>query len=120
LWTPESGRHQPCAALTSISGGHKSAFNLEATIGLRIAGLVLQAVAFGALHVTGFPRGWVGVALATIYGLMMGAVRRRSGGMLAPWIAHVLTDVVIVGIILTFERPSVAAPATAAAWRVLH
>jgi uncharacterized protein len=62
------------------------------------------------------PRGWVGVGLATIYGLMMGVVRRRSGGMLAPWIAHVLTDVVIAGIILTFERPSVAAPATAAAW----
>ena len=46
---------------------------------------------------------------------MMGAVRRRSGGMLAPWIAHVLTDVAIAGIIL-----SVTAPATAAAWRVLH
>jgi hypothetical protein len=36
--------------------------------------------------------------------------------MLAPWIAHVLTDVAIAGIILTFERPSVGAPATAAAW----
>jgi hypothetical protein len=60
----------------------------------------------------------VGVGLATIYGLMMGVVRRRSGGLLAPWIAHVLTDVVIAGIVLTFERPSVTALATAAAWWV--
>ena len=93
---------------------------LETAIGLGMAALVLQAAAFGALHINGFPRGWVGVGLATIYGLMMGAVRRRSGGMLAPWIAHVLTDVVIAGIILTFERSSVAPPPTAAAWWVLR
>jgi membrane protease YdiL (CAAX protease family) len=79
---------------------------LEATIGLGIAALVLQAAAFGALHLNGFPRGWVGVGLAAIYGLMMGTVRRRSDGMLAPWIAHVLTDAVIAAIILTFEQPS--------------
>ena len=71
---------------------------LETTIGLGMSALVLQAAAFGALHINGFPRGWAGVGLATMYGLMMGAVRRRSGGMLAPWIAHVLTDIVIVGI----------------------
>lgn len=76
---------------------------LEAVLGAGIAALGLQAVAFGALHINGFPRGWVGVGLATVYGLMLGAVRRRSGGMLAPWIAHVLTDVVIASIVLMFE-----------------
>ncbi len=39
--------------------------------------------------------------LATIYGLMLGLVRRRSGGMLAPWSAHVGTDVALGSILLT-------------------
>ena len=63
-------------------------------------GIAVQAAAFGLLHYRGFPRGWSGVALATIYGLMLGALRRRSGGLLAPWLAHVAADVVIVGILL--------------------
>jgi membrane protease YdiL (CAAX protease family) len=79
---------------------------LEGTLGIGTTALCLQAAAFGAVHMRGgFPRGWIGVGLATVYGLMMGAIRRRSGGMLAPWIAHVLTDMVIASIILAFERP---------------
>lgn len=77
---------------------------LESTLGVGVPALVLQAAAFGALHIGGFPRGWLGVGLAFIYGLMMGAIRRRAGGLLAPWIGHVATDVVIVSIILAFER----------------
>jgi len=40
------------------------------------------------------------VALAAVYGLMLGAMRLRSGGLLAPWIAHVLTDLVIFVLIV--------------------
>jgi membrane protease YdiL (CAAX protease family) len=80
---------------------------LDSTLGPGIVALTLQATAFGALHIHGFPRGWVGVCLATIYGLMMGEIRRRSGGLLAPWLAHVLTDLVIPAIVLTMERPNV-------------
>jgi hypothetical protein len=79
---------------------------LEATLGVGLVALCLQAVAFGALHMNGFPRGWVGVGLAGIYGVMMGLLRRKSHGMLAPWLGHVLTDVVIASIILVFERPA--------------
>jgi hypothetical protein len=35
----------------------------------------------------------------------MGLIRRRGGGMFAPWIAHVFTDVVIAGIVLFLARP---------------
>ena len=63
---------------------------------------------FGALHVRGFPRGWAGVGLATIYGVMTGGIRRRSGGMLAPWVAHVFTDIVIAGIVVMVARPTMA------------
>jgi membrane protease YdiL (CAAX protease family) len=62
--------------------------------------LALQAVAFGTFHIEGFPRGWTGVALASVYGLLMGVIRRRAGGMLAACIAHVFTDIVIAGILI--------------------
>jgi membrane protease YdiL (CAAX protease family) len=81
---------------------------LDSALGQGIAALVLQAAAFGALHIQGFPRGWVGVGLAAIYGVLMGGIRRRSGGMLAPWVAHVLTDIVIAGIVVMVGRPNTA------------
>jgi hypothetical protein len=34
----------------------------------------------------------------------MGVLRRRAGGMFAPWIAHVCTDVVIVGMVVVLAR----------------
>jgi hypothetical protein len=75
--------------------------SLDATLGAGTGSVLLQAAVFGLVHIGGFPRGAVGVVLATIYGLMMGAVRRRSAGMLAPWIAHVCTDVAIGSILLS-------------------
>jgi hypothetical protein len=79
---------------------------LDSSLGPGFAALLLQALAFGAIHIRGFPRGWVGVGLACIYGLLMGVIRRRAGGMFAPWIAHVFTDVVIAGIVLFLARPN--------------
>lgn len=73
---------------------------LDATLGRGVAPVIIQAVAFGVLHIGGFPRGAVGVCLATVYGLMMGTVRRHSDGMLAPWIAHVGADIAIGAILL--------------------
>jgi len=60
---------------------------------------LLQAISFGLMHVHGFPRGAVGVVLAAVYGLMMGAIRLRASGLLAPWLAHTVTDVTIVAIV---------------------
>jgi membrane protease YdiL (CAAX protease family) len=76
---------------------------LDAAVGPGALALVIQAGAFGALHYGGFPRGAAGVALATTYGVMMGLVRRRARGMLAPWLAHILADV-CCGIILLATR----------------
>ena len=65
------------------------------------AALVLQAVAFAALHFrAGFPRGVFGVGLTFAYGLVLGELRRRAGGLIAPFFTHVLTDLVIVTIVL--------------------
>jgi membrane protease YdiL (CAAX protease family) len=81
---------------------------LDSSLGPGFAALLLQALAFGAIHINGFPRGWLGVGLASIYGLLMGAIRRRAGGMFAPWIAHVFTDIVIAGIVLFLAPPNEA------------
>lgn len=71
---------------------------LDAALGT--VSIVIQAIAFGALHIGGFPRGAAGVVLATIFGLMMGTIRRRTRGLLAPWVAHVLADVTIGAILI--------------------
>jgi membrane protease YdiL (CAAX protease family) len=62
--------------------------------------IVVQAVSFGAIHFTGFPGGIAGILLATVYGLMLGALAFRCKGLLAPCVAHVVADAVIFAIIL--------------------
>ncbi len=79
---------------------------LDRSLGPGFAALLLQAVAFGAIHIRGFPRGWLGVGLACIFGVLMGVIRRRAGGMFAPWITHVFTDVVIAGIVIFLAGPN--------------
>lgn len=60
----------------------------------------LQALAFAAAHYqVGFPNGKVGFAMVFVYGSMLGFLRVRSLGMLAPYVAHVAADYVI-GVVL--------------------
>ncbi len=66
---------------------------------LRLA-ILIQALSFGALHWAGFPSGWPGVALATIYGGMLGWLRHATGGLAAPIVAHILADVTIFLLVL--------------------
>ncbi len=62
--------------------------------------ILIQAWLFGAMHfLQGFPRGWWGLAMSAGYGIMLGILRRRSRGMLAPWAAHVSADIVIFSIL---------------------
>ena len=68
--------------------------------------LLLPAFAFGTGHINGFPRGWVGVGLATVYGFLMGVLRIRSRGIFAPWVGHVFTDVCIAVIVIAVARLS--------------
>ena len=77
---------------------------LDQSIGAGTLSLVGQAAAFGVFHIIGFPRGWIGVGLAFVFGIMMGLIRRLSGGLLAPWAAHVCTDVVVVSMVVFFAR----------------
>jgi len=67
--------------------------------------VLLQALAFGAIHIHGFPRGWTGVGLATVYGFLMGILRIQSKGLLVPWLGHALTDLVIGAMVVAAARP---------------
>jgi uncharacterized protein len=62
--------------------------------------LSLQAAGFGLLNLHGYPYGPAGVALTAAYGLLLGVLRVRSGGLLAGWITHILADSVIFLFIL--------------------
>lgn len=74
--------------------------SLEGAMGSRWGACVVQAVAFGLWHFLGFPGGWAGVGLAAIFAFMMGALKLTSGGMLAPWLGHVVADVTIFGLVV--------------------
>ncbi len=70
--------------------------SLDSTFGPSSVSVVVQALLFGAMHfLQGFPKGGWGLAMAVVYGIMLGWIRRRSRGMLAPWAAHVCADLVI-------------------------
>lgn len=64
-----------------------------------VVAVVLTACVFGASHWFGFPSGWSGVVLAGVYGFLLSVLRHVSGGLLLPWVAHVLADVTIVAIL---------------------
>jgi membrane protease YdiL (CAAX protease family) len=76
---------------------------LDSAVGPGTSSLVIQAVFFGWLHYSeiGFPKGLAGVAMASVYGLLLGYLRYRSQGMLAPWLAHAGTDIAVFTIVAT-------------------
>ena len=62
--------------------------------------LTVQAAFFGTAHFWGVPSGVIGAVLATIYGIMLGVIRMRAGGLLMVTITHVFADIVIFVILL--------------------
>lgn len=58
------------------------------------------AASFGLAHLHGTPSGWLGVAMAGFWGLLLTLLRLRTGGMLATYVAHVCADATIVALLL--------------------
>jgi len=78
---------------------------LDSAFGPHGMAVAIQAWLFGAMHYReGFPNGGWGLAMTCVYGIVLGTIRRRAQGMLAPWLVHVCADmvvfVILVGIIL--------------------
>lgn len=67
--------------------------------------IVLSNVLFGAVHVRGgFPRGKVGFVLVLFWGSALGLLKCVSGGMLQPYLIHVIADIVIFVLIYANRR----------------
>jgi membrane protease YdiL (CAAX protease family) len=80
---------------------------LDSALGPGVWALVIQAISFGAAHYrNGFPNGLVGAAMAAIFGIMLGIIRRKSKGILAGWLAHTVVDAAIFTMIVHFIRQS--------------
>ncbi len=77
---------------------------LDAAFGANYISLLLQAILFGTIHIHGVPGGNIGVVMASIYGLMLGSLKRLANGMLAPFVAHVFADIVIFSIIVIWVK----------------
>jgi membrane protease YdiL (CAAX protease family) len=72
----------------------------DSAFGPGVLSLLLQAGLFGALHfLQGFPKGAWGLGMAFAFGIMLGHIRRKSRGMVAPWLAHLCADLVIFAIL---------------------
>lgn len=87
------------AAEDSIWSGLLLTASEEARIPVWI-GLPLVAASFGLAHLHGTPSGLLGVAMAGFWGLLLGLLRVRTGGMLATYVAHVAADATIVFMLL--------------------
>lgn len=69
---------------------------LDSALGAGWRTIAIQAVAFAAGHyLSGFPNGALGFVMVLVYGVLLGLIRRRAAGLLAPWLAHVAADLVI-------------------------
>ncbi len=75
---------------------------LDGAVGTNYLSVILQAIPFGFIHITGVPGGWIGLCLATVYGLILGVIRRLAQGLFAPFVAHVCADLVIFSIVILF------------------
>lgn len=75
------------------SGLEKAFHNIAAVI-------ILQALFFGLCHYNGFPSGTAGAALSFVYGLLLGILKHRSKGLLAPAAAHIFADITIAVTVL--------------------
>jgi len=76
------------------------AFEAAAAVFPTFYAVVAQAIAFGTLHVAGFPSGVIGVGLALGYGLVLGTIRQITGGLRFPIIAHMAADATIAVLVV--------------------
>lgn len=73
--------------------------SLQTSIGPAVA-ILIQAVAFALLHVVGIPTGLIGALMAGSWAILLGVLRYRSLGILAPYVAHVAADLTIVAVMV--------------------
>ena len=59
----------------------------------------LQGLVFGSLHGAGVPQGWIGVIMASLYGIALGWIRQHSKGIGLCCAVHLSTDAMIFALL---------------------
>jgi uncharacterized protein len=76
------------------------AFAARMAIGLAI---FLQALGFSFEHMFFIPLQSLGMCLAFVFGMILGWLRHRTGGLGAPILAHYAMDLTLMGWVLTYR-----------------
>jgi membrane protease YdiL (CAAX protease family) len=96
------------AALEEITWRGVMMEALDSAFGPGILSVVIQAASFALAHYrNGFPNGVTGSLMVFAYGLMLGAIRRKSKGMAAGWLAHAAADFTIYCLVYYFVEKAV-------------
>ena len=66
----------------------------------RWVAVLVAAAFFGVLHLQGVPDGWIGVVMAGLWAVLLAALRHRTGGLVATYLAHAAADATIVAMLL--------------------
>jgi membrane protease YdiL (CAAX protease family) len=77
---------------------------LSGGIGKPLPVILIQAGLFGLWHFRGFPGGLVGVVMVFAWGIFLGLIRKRSRGIIAPIVSHILADLTIFFILLLLVK----------------
>ncbi len=70
---------------------------------LPLVGIVASSVIFGFAHQMRGSSRWVWIAWAAVAGLLFGAAFRLTGSLVAPLVAHALTNAANLGFLKTYE-----------------
>jgi membrane protease YdiL (CAAX protease family) len=67
----------------------------------QVAALLVSSFAFGALHFAhGFPQGYLGVFLTTLFGLVVGLQLLITRNFVTVWLTHALADAIMFSLII--------------------
>jgi membrane protease YdiL (CAAX protease family) len=69
--------------------------------------ILMQAIAFGFLHYrNGFPQGWTGMLLTTLFGAAIGIQFFITRSITLAWVTHAIMDAIMFGIIVSTATPT--------------
>lgn len=63
--------------------------------GSAAAGIVIQGLAFGAIHLNGVPGGPLGMVMAGGWGMILDIITHRTRSIRLAWVVHVLANIAI-------------------------
>jgi len=99
FWISGLSRLASCRSVAAVMSLRGILFDsLQARWGATITTLVTSLL-FGIGHLHGYPPGPFGACLAALFGLALGLLRLRTGGLALPITAHIAADATVYWIL---------------------